>query len=263
MRKVVLGLVLAVSVSVISVVMSAPSAQAGSASSPYATLTAPDGWIGTQMPDSEFHYYGGTSFQIDINDGFLAELANWKANVTVTGPAYSETRPVLGYPTLGSYTEEQPQLIFLDGNGRAGLPGTYTVRADVTYTYSDLSKPPVSESLTTTLQVVGPASSTLSLRKTKLGAHGWKIRSRALANGKPWASKKVLMQVKYCGKWHKVIAKRTKPSGWVTFTSNPKSNVNNVRYCGRRVADLPFRLYVEADERTWGAISKTFTIRYR
>jgi hypothetical protein len=161
--------------------------------------------------------------------------------------------------------ENSCRLSQLVARRRLNVEPTHTVTAEIEIDhYSDYSGYTTTyETLTTTFQVQGPAASVVTYAKRKYRAHGWKFPVKVTRAGRPWANKKVTLQMKYCGSWRKVLTKTTGSTGRATFFSTPEKGFNSGSACGVRYPRLPLRFYVAGNLKTKSAYSSVFHISRR
>jgi hypothetical protein len=231
--------------------LASPPASADISSSGAATLEAVDGFVAADACQD-----GPPAFRLIVDEWTVPDYDDWSADITISGPG--------GYYETDFLWDDEGwnKVWFCDSPNRAG---TYTVTADVEITqYSDFSGYTTSyETVSTTFQVRGPAASTVTYTKRKWGAHGWKFPVKVTRNDQAWANKRVLLQAKVCGGWHRVFAKSTGSTGRVTFTSKPTKRASSTKICGVRGTRIPFRFYVAGNNLTQASHSSTFHIRRR
>lgn len=239
-----------VSASTLVVGLSAASPAVGGTSSGAVTIDAVGGYV---APDA--CQDGPPAYRLTVDETQVADYDDWSADITVTGPG--------GYYETDFLWDDEGwnKAWFCDAN----KPGTYNVTANVEINrYSDYSGfTSTYESVATTFEVEGPAPSAVAYGKRPYGAHGWKFPVRVTRASEAWPDKKVTMQARVCGTWHKILTKTTNATGRVTFFSTPRAGASSRSACGVRITRLPFRFYVAATAQTKASHSATFRITRR
>jgi hypothetical protein len=138
--------------------------------------------------------------------------------------------------------------------GTYDRPGRYRVTAEYeTYDsdYNTIEHRTVTGHFTFTRRA--KQASSLTVKKTRLRAHSWKMVGRLTKAGRAWPGHRVHIQAYVAGGWATLKAKTTNRNGRVIFTSTPQ------RGAGR----YPVRLHSDGGAYVRDANSRTFRLKPR
>ena len=229
-------------ISVLALGILALPMQAQAGTYPGGSLTLTTGDL-TVWPDhcGESHYSVSGSFK---------NAADWNVDLTVYDPH--------GVLSGGDYFDSSDPVTsgteYLCGD--YDLPGRYRVTAEYeTYDadYNTLEHQTVTGYFTFTKRT--KQASSLTVTKTRLGAHKWKIVGRLTKAGKAWAGHRVQIQAHGAawGGWGVLKTKTTNRTGRVTFTSRPS----------RGAGKFPIRLHSTGGGYVRDANSRSFRLTPR
>lgn len=105
--------------------------------------------------------------------------------------------------------------------------------------------------------------SRVTVRKTKHGAHGWKLVATVKKNGHAWKHKRTVLQAKVCGSFQQVATRKTGSGGRATFLVAPGKRWNNTLVCGVKQSHVQFRVHVAKQGKVPAASSHSFRIARR
>jgi hypothetical protein len=128
--------------------------------------------------------------------------------------------------------------------------GRYTVTVEGEDEYGSMSPVVVGHFRVRNLR---KASSSLSVSRTTLREHSWRIEGKLTRAGKPWRGHKVTIQVWVNGTWRPLSGKVTNKRGKVRWRSTPEPEA------GQYV----LRLHANGNSTTKPANSRTFRLPHR
>lgn len=128
--------------------------------------------------------------------------------------------------------------------------GTYTISGTITFWDWDYNEYEVYVS--DNFYVAAPSAATVAVSKAAYGAHGWKINGLVKKDGRPWAGKNILFQVKRDGSWRTVQTKAANSTGRTTFYYTPP-----------RGTAKAYRLYVTKSGAVPAKATGTFYLKRR
>lgn len=102
--------------------------------------------------------------------------------------------------------------------------------------------------------------SSIRIKKTEHGPHGWKVVATVRKNGTAWKHKRTVLQAKMCGSFEKMMAKRTGPRGHAVFVLALEKGWNKEKVCGVKYSHLPFRVHAAKEGKVPAASSRKFHV---
>lgn len=102
--------------------------------------------------------------------------------------------------------------------------------------------------------------SRVTVKKIKYGPHGWKLVATVTKDGKAWKNKRTMLQVKFCGSFQTLVARKSGRDGRATFPLALKAGWNTMKGCGVTYSHLPFRMHIAKHGGAPAASSRTFRL---